>query len=423
MKVLRWLPAAVWAYLLVGRSGWWRADQFMPPVGRGAAPPGRRAGDTAPQSTPHQPDGGLAEGHPAPAGPWPDVAIIVPARNEAAVLGSSLPSLLAQDYPGHAWVVLVDDESSDATADVARRLAAQGGGRGLGLSIVRGSPRPEGWAGKPWAMEQGLRHALSSPRPPEWALFTDADIRHPAGSLRELVGSARSHDLSAVSLMARLSTSTGWEKLLVPAFVYFFAQLYPFPRVNDPLRRTAAAAGGCFLVRTEALLAAGGLVQIAGETIDDVALAKRLKATGSEIWLGLAAGAGSPDDALGVESTRAYPGLGYLWDMVARNAYTQLRNNPLVLAATVAALAAVYVAPPAMVAMGLRRRHLPTVSAGMGAWTAMAATYRPIVRYYGVRRGAEWALPLTAGLYGWMTLASALRHYRGATTWKDRRQG
>lgn len=396
-----------WAYLLVGRGDWWQADQRLPP-----------------------PKGPLPD-----AGEWPSVAVVVPARDEATVLPGALPSLLRQEYPGHAWVVLVDDESADSTAEVARQLAIQGGGRGLGLSIVPGTPRPEGWAGKPWAMEQGVRHAMASARPPEWLLFTDADIRHPLSSLRELVGAAVAGQRCAVSVMARLSTATGWERVVVPAFVYFFTQLYPFPRVNDPARRTAAAAGGCLLVNAGTLRSAGGIASIGWATIDDVALAKRLKSAGADIWLGLAApaprpGPGQgpghghgPEAGLAVESSRVYPGLAELWDMVARNAYTQLGHNPLALLGTVAGLATVYISPPLLVVAGAYRRRPLAVLAGACAWAAMATTYRPTVRYYGGRSAAQWALPFTAALYGGMTVASAVRHYRGTSTWKGRTQG
>ncbi len=385
-----WLPVAAWAYLLAGRGPWWRMGERLPP---------RAAREPSP-------------GH------WPSVAVVVPARNEAAVLEQALPALLAQQYPGHAWVVLVDDESTDGTAELARRLAARGGGRGLGLTIVQGTPRPPGWAGKPWAMHQGLSRALEAPGRPEWVLFTDADIAHPADSLHQLVAGAVAGRRSAVSLMARLPTDHPWEKLLVPAFVYFFDQLYPFPLVNDPARRAAAAAGGCLLVNVETLTATGGIAPIGDRTIDDVALAKRLKAAGADIWLGLARGAGG--GGLEVRSTRAYGGLAPLWDMVARNAYTQLGYNPLALAGVLAALGAVYVAPPLMVARGALGRRPATALAGAVAWAAMATSYRPAVRYHGGPRGSEWALPFTAVLYGAMTATSAVRHRRGTTSWKGR---
>ena len=382
--MLPWAPAAVWAYLLVGHGRPWSTEPHLPPIHEGPDTPGS----------------------------WPTVAVIVPARDEAEVLPETLPSLLGQDYPGHAWVVLVDDQSSDGTAALARRLAAAGGGRGLGLNVVHGQPRPPGWAGKPWAMAQGVRHALAAPSPPTWLLFTDADIWHPRGSLRELVQSAIGGKRQAVSLMARLPAGAPWERLMMPAFVYFFAQIYPFAWVNDPGRRTAAAAGGCMLVSAQALARAGGIDAVAAATIDDVALAKAIKSTGHNIWLGF---------ARSVESRRRYPRLADIWEMVARSAYTQLRYSPLALAGTVAGLGSIYLAPPALVFWGLLKSRPALALAGAGAWSAMAASYLPTARYYRVPLATAGALPFTASVYLAMTLSSAWRHHGGrAVAWKGR---
>ena len=267
-------------------------------------------------------------------------------------------------------------------------------------------------------MAQGTEEALSGAGPGEWILFTDADIRHPASSLRELVGSAVMGRRAAVSLMARLSTGSGWERLLMPAFVYYFAQIYPFTWVNDVWRGTAAAAGGCMLVNAEALRQAGGMAAIAPRTIDDVALAKALKGTGADIWLGLSGNGG--DGAPRVESLRSYPGLADAWEMVARSAYTQLGYNPLALAGTVVALSSIYLAPPVLAAAGLATRRPALAIAGLGAWTAMTATYLPMVRYYRAPLATAPALPFTALVYMAMTLSSARRHYAGGVAWKGR---
>jgi hopene-associated glycosyltransferase HpnB len=376
------LPTAIWASLLLARGRYWSTGTGLPPV----------------QATPAR---------------WPAVAVIVPARDEAALLPQTLPSLLTQDYPGELRVVLVDDMSADGTADVARTISTR---CRVPLSVVDGAPRPPGWAGKPWAMAQGTQHALAQSPQPEWLLFTDADIRHPRSSLRQLVAAALAGRKEAVSLMARLHTSTPWEGLLLPAFVYFFAQIYPFSWVNDGRRRTAAAAGGCILVRTEALMAAGGPQVVAGSTIDDVALAKALKRSGQAIWLGLAGGPGAPD----VTSLRSYACLGDIWEMVTRNAYTQLRHNPAVLAGTVAALCSTYLAPPLIGIWGLARRRPRLALAGLGGWAAMTASYLPTARYYRAPPATALALPLTAGLYAAMTVDSARRHYRGSAAWKGR---
>jgi hopene-associated glycosyltransferase HpnB len=342
------------------------------------------------------------------------VTVIVPARNEADLLPETLPSLLLQDYPGDARVVVVDDLSTDGTPEAAA-AASENAGR-LPLRVLRGIPRPPGWAGKPWAMAQGTEHALSENPGPEWLLFTDADVWHPPSSLRRLVAAAVADHRDAVSLMARLNASTAWERLLMPAFVYFFAQIYPFSWVNRRERRTAAAAGGCVLVRVAALLAAGGPAAVASNTIDDVALAKALKSSGQAIWLGLAGEPAAPD----VQSLRSYPRLSDVWEMVTRSAYTQLRHNPVLLGGTVAALSSTYLAPPLIAGWGLARGRPWLAIAGFTAWALMAASYLPTVRYYRSPRASALALPMTAGLYGAMTIDSARRHYRGALVWKGR---
>jgi hopene-associated glycosyltransferase HpnB len=341
----------------------------------------------------------------------------VPARNESSLLPETLPSLLAQDYQGPIRVVLVDDMSSDGTTSVALSVGANA--LSVPLDVLSGSARPTGWAGKPWAMAQGTEHALNQRPQPEWLLFTDADVRHPPSSVSQLVAAALSDRRDAVSLMARLHTSTAWEKLLMPAFVYFFAQLYPFSWVNRRECRTAAAAGGCLLVRAASLRAAGGPEAVAGSTIDDVALAKALKRCGQSIWLGLAGGPGAPE----VESLRSYPRLADIWEMVTRSAYTQLRHNPVLLAGTVAALSSTYLAPPLLVISGAARRRPWPALAGLAAWTAMTATYLPIVRYYRAAPATALALPVTASLYGAMTVDSARRHRKGGVAWKDRQLG
>ena len=344
---------------------------------------------------------------------------MVPARDEEEVLALTLPGLLAQDYPGRAFVVLVDDGSTDATAAIARAAGASGPAR-LTLDVVAGEARPPGWMGKLWALQQGIEHATAlsstSPGPDlEWLLLTDADIQHPPDSLRRLVAAAVTTGYDEVSLMARLRVANRWERLIIPAFVYFFAQLYPFRWVGRPDRRTAAAAGGCILVRRSALDAAGGIVSVRGAVIDDVALARRLKRSGAAIWLGLA------DD---VRSVRPYPRLANLWHMVARSAYTQLRCSPWVLGATLIGLVAVYVGPPTALVAGALTGNGWLAAAGALAFSTMSATYLPTVRYYGL--GWPWALtlPVAASVYAAMTADSARQHWQGrGVEWKGRRVG
>ena len=303
--------AVAWMYLLAGHGGYWRTSEWLPRVAA-------------------EPDA------------WPDVVAVVPARNEAEMLPVTLPALLGQAYPGPLAVIVVDDGSSDGTGEVAARIARTSG---RPLRVIAGTQPPEGerWAGKVWAMDQGLLAAGSfAPGQDGYLLFTDADIAWEAHQLRRLVAAAEGDDRDLVSQMALLRATAAWERVVVPAFVYFFAQLYPFRRVNLPGSRTAAAAGGCMLVRRRAL--AGGLAPISDALIDDVALGQLVKRRRGRIWLGL---------TRRVVSVRPYPGLASLWQMVARSAYTQLRYSPAVLAGTLAGLLFLYLLPPAGAVIGL----------------------------------------------------------------------
>ncbi|WP_373287101.1 glycosyltransferase [Wenjunlia tyrosinilytica] len=336
---------------------------------------------------------------------WPSVAVVVPARDEAEVLPASLPSLLAQRYPGSARVILVDDNSGDGTAQVAAELSRLHGG--LPLTVASpGEPEP-GWTGKLWAVRHGV--ALADE---EFVLLTDADIAHGPDSLAQLVAAADASGRDLVSQMARLRVETGWERLIVPAFVYFFGQLYPFRRVNRPGGRTAASAGGCVLVRRDALERAGAPESIRQAVIDDVALAHAVKRSGGRIWLGLA-------DR--VDSVRPYPRLSQLWRMVSRSAYAQLRHNPAVLAGSVLGLALVYLVPPFATAVGAATGDPPVLGAGAAAWALMTGTYLPMLRYYRQPLWTAPLLPFTAALYLLMTVDSAVQHHRGrGAAWKGR---
>ncbi|MFM9371988.1 glycosyltransferase [Streptomyces sp. Da 82-17] len=402
MSAVAWIALvslAAWLWLLLGQGLFWRTDLRLPP---------RRDPDD-----------------------WPYVCIVVPARDEAAVLRESLPSLLAQDYPGRAEIVLVDDGSSDGTGRLARALADRH--RGLPLTVTSPGEPPAGWTGKLWAVrhgiacaraaadrEQGPRaratareyHHDATAQTPEYLLLTDADIAHEPDSLRELVAAARSGGFDLVSLMARLRVASAWERLIVPAFVYFFAQLYPFRWVAKSNGRTAAAAGGCVLLRTEAAERAGVPEAIRHAVIDDVALAGAVKRSGGRIWLGLAER---------VDSVRPYPRLADLWRMVSRSAYSQLRHNPALLIGTVLGLAVVYLAPPLTLVTGLVTDQPVAAAAGGAAWLIMTATYLPMLRYYCQTLWLAPLLPMTALLYLFMTVDSAVQHYRGkGAAWKGR---
>ncbi|MEU9453476.1 glycosyltransferase [Streptomyces sp. NPDC048277] len=379
MSAIAWTAAvslAAWLWLLLCQGFFWRTDVRLPP---------RRDPED-----------------------WPDVCVVVPARDEAAVLPLGLPSLLAQEYPGRAEVFLVDDGSTDGTGKLARELAARHGG--LPLTVDSPGEPPAGWTGKLWAVRHGI--ALARTRGPEYLLLTDADIAHEPDSLRLLVAAARTGGFDVVSQMARLRVESRWERFVVPAFVYFFAQLYPFRRIGRKGSRTAAAAGGCVLLRADTAERARIPDAIRHAVIDDVALARAVKGAGGHVWLGLA-------DR--VDSVRPYPRLHDLWRMVSRSAYAQLRHNPLLLLGTVAGLALVYLVPPAAVLTGAVTGDTAAALVGAAAWLVMTATYVPMLRYYRQPLWLAPLLPFTAFLYLLMTVDSAVQHYRGrGAAWKGR---
>jgi hopene-associated glycosyltransferase HpnB len=433
--------AVVWTYLVAGHGGYWRTSEWLPPVTG-------------------EPDA------------WPDVVAVVPARNEAEMLPVTLPALLGQEYPGALSVIVVDDGSSDGTGEVAARIGRESG---RPLRVIQGTAAPAGCAGKVRAMAQGLgaagipagaaagsprasaagspppaaagspppaaagspppaaagspppaaagspRPAAASREPAGYVLFTDADIAWEPRTLRRLVAAAEGDDRDLVSQMALLRTATGWERVVVPAFVYFFAQVYPFRRVNVPGSRTAAAAGGCMLVRRGALERSGGLAPISGALIDDVAMGRMIKRQRGRCWLGL---------SRQVVSVRPYPRLASLWQMVARSAYTQLHYSPAVLVATILGLLFLYVLLPAGAVTGLAvllaggagvGPAALAAGAGLAGWALMSLSYLPVLRLYRLSPLRAPSLPLIALLYAGMTADSARRHYTGrGAEWRGR---
>ena len=370
LVVLGALVAAIWAYLLLGRGFFWGTSLAAP----------------APEPT-----------------RYPSVVAVIPARNEAESVGRAVASLLDQDYPGAFSIVLVDDHSHDATAEVAREAAR---GREDRLSIVAARSLPGGWTGKLWALSEGVRQIAT---PPDLYLFTDADIAHHRTNLRELVALLEAEQRDMVSLMVKLHCESVAEKFLIPPFVFFFALLYPFSWANNPRKATAAAAGGCVLLRRGAYERIGGYAAIKGELIDDCALAAAVKKSGGSIWLGL---------TQRTESLRLYPQIADVWNMVARTAYTQLDYSPLLLAATVLGLVLAYLAPLLLLFAGGKAALL-----GLAAWLIMAGAYAPMLRFY--RRSLLWAplLPAAASVYLGATVASAWRYWRGrGGEWKGRVQ-
>jgi hopene-associated glycosyltransferase HpnB len=336
------------------------------------------------------------------SGPLPSVAVVIPARNEADVIGEALASLAVAAYEGPSSVTVVDDRSTDATHAVARA----GGAR-----VLLGRERPAGWAGKVWAMHQGVQSVLAEREPDYW-LFTDADIAHQPGEIAALVAEARRGDRDLVSLMVNLRCETPWEKLLIPAFVYFFRMLYPFAWVADPKRSTAGAAGGIMLVRASALAGIGGFPAIKDALIDDCSLAGALKRNGARLRLSQSAAS---------RSIRPYVGLAPLWNMVARSAFTQLRYSYPLLVGTVAGLAFLYAAPVALLGVGIAKRKPDIVATSGMACVLMCGAYLPTLRTYGRNPWEALLAPVVAVLYGAMTVDSGLRHLRGqGGAWKGR---
>jgi len=375
------LSLGVWIGLVGFRGQFWRADQCL--------------------------DSKVAD-----VQEWPAICVVVPARDEASLLPVTMRSLLVQDYPGPLQVILVDDQSTDGTANIARQVA-ETLKQSTQLEIQSTTPLPPGWSGKLWAIEQGIQQAESLSSLPEYLLLTDADIEHDPANLRQLVAKAEQEKLDLVSLMVLLRCQSFWERLLIPAFVFFFQKLYPFRWANNPRKSTAAAAGGCILVRRTALSRIGGIPAIRQALIDDCALAQAIK-TGIQgrIWLGLSST---------TRSLRPYPALGTIWEMVARTAYTQLNYSPFLLLGTLLGMVLLYGVPPLAALCGGLARNWPIAIAGLMGWLLMAWAYRPTLRLYERAPWLAFGLPAIALLYTVMTLDSALRHWRGqGGSWKGR---
>jgi len=374
VNLLACAALAVWLYLLTARGGFWMAAV-------------------------------RDEGGPLPLS-WPKVTAVIPARDEADGVAETIGSLLRQDYPGEFKVVLVDDQSADATADVARRAAAEVSAA-VRLTVLSGAALPAGWTGKLWAIKQGIDQAAVAE--PAYLLLTDADIVYERDALTRLVAKAQSEKLALTSWMVKLRCESFAERALIPAFIFFFEMLYPFDWVRRRDRRTAAAAGGCMLARRDALTAIGGIESIRGALIDDCALAERMKTQGP-IWLGLTERA---------RSTRAYPEFQDIRRMVARSAYAQLQYSPLLLAGTVAGMAIIYLAPVLLAMFG----HGFARTAGLLVWAGMAIAFQPVLKFYKLSPFWGPLLPAIALAYMAFTLDSAYQNARGqGGLWKGRVQ-
>ena len=342
---------------------------------------------------------------------YPTVWIIVPARDEAEVIGVSLTSLLNQDYLGNYFVVLVDDNSRDRTSEIAQETA-QESGKSEQLKIISGKPLAKGWKGKLWAMQQGIDYAKKQIPAVDYFLFTDADIQHNLDNLSQLVAKAESENLDLVSLMVLLRCQSIWEKLLIPAFVFFFQKLYPFPWVNNQDKSIAAAAGGCVLISRSALTEIGGIATIKDALIDDCSLAQAVKSKGKNIWLGL---------TQSTTSLRAYDDLKTIWDTIARTAFTQLNYSSLLLIGTVLGMGIVYLVAPIGLIIGIFTSNWWVVGIASFTWLLMTVAYLPTIRLYNLPLTWAFPLPATAFLYTLMTIDSAIKYWQGkGGAWKGR---
>lgn len=384
LLLLSLLSLGAWVYLIAFHGGFWRARQRL-------------------------------DGEPGELERWPSVAALVPARNEADVIGACVGGLLRQSYPGQFRLLVIDDHSEDGTAAAAERAAAEAGRRDC-LTLVRARPLEPGWAGKVWALSEGHAHAVRAFPDTQYFWLTDADIAHDPVNLRRLAAKAEREHLDLVSQMVLLAAEGFWAGFLIPAFVFFFQKLYPFARVNDPRRATAAAAGGSVLLRRDALDRIGGFAAIRGATIDDCALARAVKERGRDgggrIWLGLTTAAAS---------LRPYRGLAGVWRMVARSAFTQLRYSTVLLIGTAIGMAVLYWGIPVVALAALLRGETAALLLALGGWGLTSLAFVPTLRLYGRSLLAAPSLPLAGLLYSLMTLASAVAYWRGrGGAWKGR---
>ena len=343
---------------------------------------------------------------------WPSVVAIVPARNEAETIGKVVTGLVQQNYSGAFSIVVVDDHSEDGTEDIASQIAGETPAERR-VRIVRASDLPRGWTGKLWALNEGVTSPSATDAVeelPTYYWFTDADVSHGPDTLQRLVARAEKDRLDLASLMVLLQAKTFPERALIPAFLYFFLMLYPPRWIEDDDLATAGAAGGCILLKREALARIGGFAAIRGDVIDDCALAKAIKISGGKVWMGLTRKS---------ESLRAYKTFGEIRDLIARTAFTQLRYSALILAGTLAGMVLTYLAPVLL----LFSHDSTARTLGLTAWILMSGSFLRTVRFY--RLSPLWAplLPLTALFYIYATWLSAVRYWVGkGGSWKGRSQ-
>lgn len=376
--ILAGVSLAIWIVLTFFRGTFWQLSRFDD--------------DSAP---------------PASLSSWPRVVAVLPARNEVETISHAVDSLVTQDYLGEFRVIVVDDHSEDETAALAQR-AAEARGAASRVTILQATPLPRGWTGKLWALQQGIGTAASLATDYFW--FTDADVVHAPDTLRRIVSRAESQRLDLASLMVLLQAKTFPERLLMPAFLYFFLKLYPPRWIAEPRRRTAGAAGGCVLLRRSALERIGGISTIRNEVIDDCSLARKVKRTGGAIWMGLTRKS---------VSLRAYSSFAEIRDLIARTAFSQLDYSSLFLLSTIAGMVLTYLVP-----VFLALHAQPFVwRMSLAAWALMTITYLPTVRFYTLSPLRAPFLPIAAVFYSYATCLSAVRYWLGhGGQWKGRAQ-
>jgi hopene-associated glycosyltransferase HpnB len=393
---------AIWLYLLLAHGRFWRIPL--------AAPDAAGAPSTSPE---------FGEGE------HPTVAVVIPARNEADVIGRAVNSLLRQSgyvspalsakegeadgapafRTGSLHIFVVDDNSTDGTAEAARLAAGSNADR---VAVIAGRPLQPGWSGKLWAVQQGVEQALALN--PDFLLLTDADIEHSSHNVGVLVWLANNGGYDLASFMVKLHCRSVAERLLIPAFVFFFFMLYPPEWIRDPRRKTAGAAGGCILIRPPALERIGGIAAIRQEIIDDCALARAVKQGGGKVWLGASAD---------THSVRPYNSLPEIERMIARTAFNQLRHSGSLLFGTVVGMLLIYVLPLVLLVSGSVRLAV----VGAVAFGLMSITYFPMVSFYGLNPLWTLTLPASAAFYSAATVHSAVKYWRGrGGEWKGRAQ-
>lgn len=380
MLIIISLSLIIWLYLVIFRGNFWLCNQYIEDL---------------------------------PLDNKPQVTVIIPARNEAENISICLQSLLNQDYQGILNIVLVDDQSEDNTAQIAQKIAEENHKQNQ-LTIIKGENLPSGWSGKLWAMSQGILWAEKHFKT-DYFLFTDADIKHSENNLTQLLAKAEKNNLDLVSLMVKLRCESFWEKLLIPAFIFFFQKLYPFPLVNNSDKKVAAAAGGCILIRETALTRIGGVEALKEALIDDCTLASLVKKTlpvNHGIWLGL---------SNTTISLRSYDSLKPIWNMIARSAFTQLNYSSLLLIGTIFGMFITYLVQLFVLIFAIFTTNLLLIFLAIITLFLMALTYYPTIKFYQLPFFYCLLLPAISLLYSLMTIDSAVRHWQGkGGQWKGR---